>query len=100
MYSRQLMESAKILSRFSPSKEEKTKLLEQWAKIVYLMPADLPGIPPRQRKIFTYIRKGEFDRAWTGALDSGVRKAWQRAKSATHKLMAHLTKNNVSSAPS
>jgi hypothetical protein len=68
MYSGNMIESAGILARFLPSENEKSDLLQRWKETVDILPDDFPEIPPRQRKIFAYIKQGEMDKAWTSAL--------------------------------
>lgn len=69
MYSKQLIESAKILSRFSPNETEIHQLLDRWKMIVDILPYNFPEIPFRQRQIFEYIKKGKMDIAWEKAME-------------------------------
>lgn len=68
-YSRQLIEGAAILSRFCPSKEEIKTLLNQWKRIVLLLPSELPGIPAGHRNIYRDILKGAYSQAWEKAIN-------------------------------
>lgn len=69
MYSGNMIESAGILARFLPSEKERADLLQRWRKTVDILPADFPEIPPRQRRIFAYIKQDELHKAWTSALE-------------------------------
>lgn len=83
MYSRQLIGSAEILSKFSPDESEKTELFHNWKKIVDLLPNNFPETPPRQRQVFEHIKKGEMQQAWTNALDFSQQTVKKRAINAT-----------------
>jgi glycosyltransferase involved in cell wall biosynthesis len=69
MYSGNMIASAGILARFFPSEKERSDLLQRWRKTIDILPDDFPEIPPRQRKIFAYIKQGEMDMAWKAALE-------------------------------
>lgn len=68
MYSGNMIESAGILAHFFPSETEKSDLLRRWTETVDILPDDFPEIPPKQRRIFAYIKIGEMDKAWMLAL--------------------------------
>ncbi len=67
-YSRQLIESAAILSHFSPSEDEILELLYQWKNIVNLLPQNLPDIPSTHHNIYNSVLKDDFRSAWKNAL--------------------------------
>jgi len=69
LYSRQLIGSAAILSRYSPSDEEISELLSHWKRIVNLIPHDFPKIPIRKHQVLKHIRNGENKKAWEKALE-------------------------------
>lgn len=69
MYSRQLIGSAAILSRYSPSEEEISELLGYWKRIVDFIPHDFPKIPLRKHQVLKHIRNGEINEAWEKALE-------------------------------
>jgi glycosyltransferase involved in cell wall biosynthesis len=87
MYSGNLIESAGILARFSPSENEKFDLLQRWGRTVDILPHDFPDIPPRQRKIFAYVKNGLLHKAWQAALDYG-----ELASRAREQLVSELEK--------
>lgn len=75
MYARQLILGGVVLSHFSPTKREKRQLLAQWAKILEVVPKDLPGVPKRFQNILFPVLQGKYDEAWDKMIvwDEGVR---------------------------
>jgi glycosyltransferase involved in cell wall biosynthesis len=93
MYSGNMIESAGILARFLPSEKEKSDLLRRWKETIDILPEDFPEIPPRQRRIFAYIKQGEMDKAWTSAL--GYVEDASRVRSQLIAELERLKKTNL-----
>jgi glycosyltransferase involved in cell wall biosynthesis len=76
-YIRQLILGAVTLSHFSPSEDEKSSLLQQWALILSVMPVDLPGVPERFQNILRPVLQGRYELAWEKILawDEAVRQS-------------------------
>lgn len=68
MYSRQLLSSAEIISRFSPTKEEKLELMKRWREVISFMRPDFPGVPDEISKVYALIFQGEYELAWEQAI--------------------------------
>jgi glycosyltransferase involved in cell wall biosynthesis len=69
MYARQLIGSAEILSRFSPSETECISLLKSWIGSIELFDRGFPEILPEQREVFELILEEDFMSAWVQAIE-------------------------------
>jgi glycosyltransferase involved in cell wall biosynthesis len=76
MYVRQLLLGAVTLSHFHPSEKEIIALMNEWSKIMEVLPRELPGVPIRFKRLLIPVLQGKYMEAWDKimAWDTAVKK--------------------------